>query len=330
MSIVSTEVQPFDHLSQDLILDAIESAGLLTSGVIYPLNSYENRVYYVGIDEARPVVVKIYRPDRWSLEQINEELEFINELDESENAVIAPLKINGQINGQSYFEYKDYIFAIWPLKGGSPIELDNEEQLYLIGQKLGRIHLCAQKQKFEHRPTLSLLKQYQDFCEQFLKIEWIDGYLLENFKQQFARILPHFERLDPIYEKCKKIRVHGDFHPGNIMIRDEEVFIVDFDDSYMGPAICDIWMLLSGEKFEHPNQLSEILEGYEIFLDFDRKELQFIDALQTLRIMQHPVWIVNRWNDPAFKKAFSDIEHTNYWQRILNLISGSFLEIEYL
>ncbi|NRB81499.1 MAG: serine/threonine protein kinase, partial [Saccharospirillaceae bacterium] len=228
------------------------------------------------------------------------------------------------------FEYKDFIFAIWPLKGGSPIELDNLDHLYLIGQKLGRIHLCAQKTDFKYRPTLSLLEQFNDFREQFVKIQWIEGYLLDSFNQQFDRMAPHFEKLEPLFQQCKKIRVHGDFHAGNIMIRDEEVFIVDFDDSYMGPAICDLWMLLSGEKSEHHAQLSEILEGYEIFKDFDRKELKFVDALQTLRILQHPVWIVNRWDDPAFKKAFSDIEHTNYWQRILNLISSMFVEIEHI
>ena len=245
---------PFAHLTQSLILDASEAFGLEPNSSLYPLNSYENRVYYVGIEQNTPVVCKIYRPDRWSAEQIKEELNFIEELAADEQAVIAPLMSNDDNRLSQLFDYAGFHFAFWPLKSGHPIELANPEQLYLVGQKLGRLHYKGQNRLFEYRPTLHLYDSVNQCCQDLLNSAFLPNELKADFANLCSDIIDCFQTIQPLYDQCKKIRVHGDLHAGNILIRDQEVFIVDFDDSINAPAICDIWMLLSGNQQEQKLQ----------------------------------------------------------------------------
>ena len=307
---------PFDALIPAFIMDAIESQGYRCDCRILTLNSYENRVYQIGIEDAEPIIAKFYRPQRWSEAQIVEEHDFTHELAEHELPVVAPLRNAG---GESLFHYQDFSFALYPRKGGQPPELDNLEHLQILGRLLGRIHLCGSIRPFTWRPTLDS-HSFGHECaaligEKFIPADYKESYqsltrdLLQQIDERFARLTG-----------IRNIRVHGDCHNGNMLWRDGGPNFVDFDDSRMAPAIQDLWMLLSGPEDQQRRQMEKVLEGYQQFYDFDFQQLQLIEPLRTLRMINYSAWLARRWDDPAFPRTFPWFNSQQYWgEHILEL-----------
>ena len=310
-----SELHPFENLTPSFIQDAIESLDYLCDGRVFGLNSYENRVYQVGIEEEQPLIAKFYRPNRWTREQILEEHSFCFELQEQELPVVAPMIINDQ----SLFDYKGFMFALFPRKGGHAPELDNLDNLFILGRLLGRIHTVGASQPFTHRPGINVVNYGQDSGE-YISNHFIPAELKTAY-DTLARDL--LERMDTIWQNSQpihNIRVHGDCHIGNMLWRDDAPHFVDFDDARMAPAVQDIWMLLSGDRDSQQAQLLEIIEGYTEFGDFNPAQLQLIETLRTLRIMNYAAWLARRWEDPAFPHNFPWFNTVRYWsEHILEL-----------
>ncbi|MDO8860989.1 serine/threonine protein kinase [Haliea sp. E1-2-M8] len=300
---------PYDRLTPDRVIDAVESAGYPCDARLLALNSYENRVYQVGIEDGEPLIAKFYRPGRWLDEQIAEEHAFSLELQAAEISVVAPLV---DADGNSLHSFEGFRFALFPRRGGYPPELDNMDSLLVLGRTLGRIHAVGASARFSHRPTLNIedmLTRNRD-------------YLLENFIPRDLQ--PAYSTLTrdlltevtAIYGKVREpdlIRVHGDCHVGNILWRDNCAHFVDLDDCCMAPAIQDLWMCLSGERHERELQLAELVEGYNEFFDFEPRQLRWIESLRTLRLVNYAGWLAKRWNDPAFPRSFTWFNSERYW-----------------
>ena len=313
---VASSTQPYAGLSPDLILDAIDSLGYRSDGRLLALNSYENRVYQIGIEDQQPVVAKFYRPHRWTNVQILEEHQFVFALDEREIPVVAPTVIDGH----SLHTFKDFRFSVFPKRGGRAPELDRPEVLEWMGRFLGRIHAVGAIQPYTHRPTHNLTTFGVEPRDWLLAHNFIPADLHEAWSTVAAQAL---ESVAACYERAgdvSNIRLHGDCHGGNVLYTDSGPHFVDFDDSRMGPAVQDLWMLLSGTRHEMAVQLREVVEAYEEFCDFDRRELHLVEALRTLRLIHYSSWLAQRWDDPAFPHAFPFFNTQRYWQdRILEL-----------
>ena len=309
----------FATLTPNTLLDALESVGLRPDGRLLALNSYENRVYQVFMEENAPLVVKFYRAGRWTDLAIFEEHEFSSELAERELPVIAPMIINGQ----TLHTYADLRFAVFPRQSGRAPEFDSGQTLEWMGRFIGRIHAVGALKPFIQRPEINIHsfgEEPRDFLRSggFLPPELCEVYFgvvdqaLEGVRHCFARA-----------GKVASLRLHGDCHAGNVLWVEGEgggPFFVDFDDSRMGPAIQDLWMLLSGERADQVRQLADVLAGYEDFFEFDSRELHLVEALRTLRLIHYAGWLARRWGDPAFPAAFPWFNTQRYWQdRILEL-----------
>ncbi|MEM7001040.1 MAG: serine/threonine protein kinase [Pseudomonadota bacterium] len=303
---------PYAQLTPDLILSAIESLDLLPTGGLLALNSYENRVYQVAMEDGSFLIAKFYRPQRWTDAAIDEEHRFSDELAAAEISVVAPLKIEGK----SLFEFDDYRFALFPRQGGHPPNLENEDDMEVLARTIARLHVCGQAQEFVHREALTVERlgwQCRSFLldSDFVPLDIADAYrtttehLLESIEHTFAEVNPGTRR------------IHGDCHMGNVLWRDDTPHFVDFDDCLSGPPIQDLWMLLSGERAEQTYQLSVLLDAYQEFADFEVASLALIEPLRTLRIMHHAAWIGRRWQDPAFPMAFPDFDSARYWSNHL-------------
>jgi len=299
----------YQDLQPDDILDSVESLGLRCDGRLQALNSYENRVYQVGIEESAPVVVKFYRPGRWSDAAILEEHEFAFELAACDVPVVAPLRHEGR----SLHRHRDFRFAVSPRVAGRIPELDDLQLLRQVGRLVARLHLCGQSRPFEHRPRLTRAL-FGDASRDFL----LDGgflpdHVVRAYESLCADLL---EAVDAAWAGvgARELRLHGDFHPGNVLVLHEQVHIVDLDDTCTGPAVQDLWMFLSGERNEQEPQLAELLAGYLEFREFDPAELQLIEALRALRIMHYAAWLARRWEDPAFRSAFPWFGTPRYWE----------------
>ncbi len=310
------QTPPFAGLTPDCVLNAIESTGLIADGRLLALNSYENRVYQVGIDEGPAVVAKFYRPLRWSNAAIAEEHAYSAELAASEIPVVAPLLINGA----TLHEYQGYRFALFPRRGGRAPELDNLDTLAWLGRFMGRIHAVAAQKSFSERPALNPETFGVEPRRFLLDNGFIPPDLLAAWESVSAQALEGVQRCYERAGDMRNIRLHGDCHAGNILWTDDGPHFVDFDDCRSGPAIQDIWMMLSGERQEMTMQLSEIMEGYESFADFNARELHLVEALRTLRLIHYSAWLAQRWDDPAFPAAFPWFNTQRYWQdRVLEL-----------
>lgn len=306
---------PFDDLTPDLVLDAVESLGFLSDARILALNSYENRVYQVGIEDAEPLIAKFYRPQRWSDAAIREEHSFSAELAECEVPVVAPLLRDGE----SLFEHAGFRFALFPRRGGRAPSRASLDQLFRLGQLLGRLHSVGATRSFEHRETLAVDNFGHQSLATLLEGDFIPRSLLPAYESVARDLL---KRLDSLFAqvRCQPIRLHGDCHPGNLLCRDEVFHVVDLDDCRMGPAVQDLWMMLAGERHERLGQLAELVDGYQEFHDFDPRELPLIEGLRALRLMHHSAWIARRWDDPAFPMHFSWFGSERYWgDQILTL-----------
>ena len=312
----STNLHPFETLDPSFILDAVDSVGFETDGRVTILNSYENRVYQIGIEDCEPVIAKFYRPGRWTNQQIQEEHDYCYELVEAELPVVAPIKNKQNI---SLFEHGDFRFSLYPRKGGRAPELDNYDNLFVLGRFLGRIHMIGAASPFEVRPTISS-QSYGHESVQYIKEKFIPDELRVAYETLTDDLLVIIDSTMSDASDIKFIRAHGDCHIGNMLWRDELPHFIDFDDSRMAPAIQDIWMLLSGDRNEQQMQLREIIEGYNEFADFDLQELRLIESLRTLRMLHHAAWLARRWDDPAFPLGFPWFNSVRYWEEhVLNL-----------
>lgn len=316
------EVTDYSRLDPDTIINAVESKGYLSDARVLALNSYENRVYQVGIEDEQPIIAKFYRPGRWTNTQIIEEHDFSNELYQLEIPAVPPIYLMDNPVSKttnSLFDYAGYRFSLYQRRGGRAPELTDPDHLYWLGKFLGRIHAVGKTKKFIHRPTLSIdsfiIKPY----EFILKNNFIPELFVESYQAIVTDILKHVEANYQQFPP-QLIRLHGDCHPGNILWTDKGPHFVDFDDSRNGPAIQDLWMLLSGERHEQQKQLLEILEGYEEFCEFNARELNLIESLRSMRIIHYAGWLAKRWEDPAFPKAFPWFNTESFWgEHILQL-----------
>lgn len=311
------ELAPFSGLSPDVVLDAIDSLGLKTDGRLLALNSYENRVYQVGMEEGQPLVAKFYRPHRWPDAAILEEHAFVAELAANETPVVPTLP---SIDGVTLHAFGDYRFSIYLRQGGRAPELGDPEVLEWMGRFIGRIHAVGALHAFQVRPALDIESFGEEPRDYLLANNFIPVDIEEAYRSVVNQALDGVRRCFDRAGDVATLRLHGDCHPGNVLWTDDGPHFVDFDDSRMGPAIQDLWMLLSGERADMTRQLAGILAGYECFHDFDPRELHLVEALRTLRLIHYAAWIARRWNDPAFPAAFPWFNTQRYWQdRILEL-----------
>jgi len=297
----------FTSLSPDLILDGIESIGLQVDSGLLALNSYENRVYQFHDDNKVKYVTKFYRPQRWTQEQIQEEHDFAFELEEHELPMVAPLKFSGQ----SLFSYQGYQFAIYPCRGGRIFEVDNLDQLEWMGRFIGRIHAVAAKTPFQQRPTYTTEESLIRAREIIKASDFVPQYLTSAFYTILDQVIALASEQ---YQPSNEIRLHGDCHAGNILWTDDGPHFVDLDDCRMGPAIQDLWMMLSGDRQQQTLQLDTLIMGYEEFFEFDTKQFALIESLRTMRIVNYMAWLCNRWQDPAFPHSFPWFNSQKYWE----------------
>jgi Ser/Thr protein kinase RdoA (MazF antagonist) len=307
---------PYAGLTPDRVLDAIESTGFVCDGRQLALNSFENRVYQVGLEDGSQVVAKFYRPRRWNDAAILEEHAFTQQLAAREIPAVPPLAIGGR----TLHEHAGFRFAVFRRQGGRAPEFDRAETLEWMGRFLGRIHAVGAVQDYAERPALDI----ESFGEEPRDFLLDGGFIPAELEAAWSSVVD--QALDGVryaYERAGKVetlRLHGDCHQGNVLWTDGGPHFVDFDDSRMGPAVQDLWMLLSGDEQTMGEQLGRLLRGYEQFREFDDRELHLVEALRTLRLIHYSAWIARRWHDPAFPAAFPWFDTPRYWQdRILEL-----------
>ena len=308
-------VLAFLGLTPEEMLDAVESRGVQCDGRFLALNSYENRVYRVGVDGEEPVVAKFYRPERWSDDAIIEEHRFTSELASLEIPVVAPLEDQ---SGTTLHYHGPFRLALYPYRGGRAMEPDNPDQLEMLGRFIGRIHAAGAAGAYRHRPALN-----------------IDNHLIQPGARlvETGFIAPHLEtrwrsRIDALADaaasclaqagQLRQIRLHGDMHLGNILWTDRGPHIVDFDDARNGPAVQDLWMFLSGDGDYLEARIGDLLRGYEQFYDFNRAEIRLVEVMRTLRMVYHAHWLASRWQDPTFPRAFPWFDGDRYWEQLLD------------
>ena len=310
---VESQEHPYQYLKPEIVIEAVESTGRLSDVRILPLNSYENRVYQVGIEEGDPVIAKFYRPHRWSLQQIDEEHRFTQCLFDLEIPVVPPLLINPDSQFPTISEFGGFVFALYPRQGGRAPELDNLEHLYQLGRFIGRIHAAGRSFPLQYRRKLNTADFASNCVEYLLSNHFIPHDIQPAYQSVSAELLDEIEACSPEASDYQQITLHGDCHAGNVLWRDERPHFVDFDDVVSGPAIQDLWMLLSGDRPNRQKQLAEIIEGYETFMAFDLAELKLIESLRAMRLLHYNAWLARRWHDPAFPLAFPWFNTARYW-----------------
>jgi Ser/Thr protein kinase RdoA (MazF antagonist) len=320
---IASSSHPFSALKPECILDAIEhqlaDQGLFCDGRILALNSYENRVYQIGIEGQLPLIAKFYRPDRWTTAQILEEHGFSFELAEDEFPVVTPILQAGSSLFETVIDGQAFRFSLFIRKGGRAPEFDNLDHLLIMGRWLARLHNIGGTKPFVERPTLDLLS-YGSESVTFIAEHFIPASLKIAYTTLTRDLLQLLHEKQQQQNNIKFIRTHCDCHAGNVLWRDDLPHFVDFDDARMAPAIQDLWMLLSGDRNEQTVQMSEILEGYQEFREFDFCELHWIEILRTLRMLHYSAWLARRWDDPAFPLHFPWFNSERYWgQHILEL-----------
>lgn len=316
MQISDSLKQDYTELIPETILAAVESLGFETSGRLLALNSYENRVYRCELEEGGAIIAKFYRPNRWSDQAIAEEHKFAFELVEDEIPVIAPLLIEGI----SLFVYQGYRFSLYPLRGGRWPDLESREDLNRMGRFIARIHNVGRTSLFKHRHQIEIKRMGNESALFLMAHNFIPGHLELAYQTLVDDLL---KEVQVAFDRCghyQSLRLHGDCHRSNVLWTDEGPHFVDLDDCCNGPAIQDLWMLLSGDRQEMTEQLCDLLEGYEKFSSLDLKELHLIEALRSLRMMHYAAWLARRWHDSAFPLAFPWFNSNQYWeQHVLEL-----------
>jgi Ser/Thr protein kinase RdoA (MazF antagonist) len=300
----------YDDLRPERILDSVESCGYRCDGRLIALNSYENRVYQVWLEEGAPLVAKFYRPARWTDVAILEEHAFAAELVEREIPVVAPIAIGGR----TLFHHAGFRFALYPRAPGRTPELEDTETLRWLGRFVARIHAVGALKPFIHRPVIDVASFGRAPARYLSAHGFIPAELAQTYASVIEDVLMRVERAFERAGVVRSIRLHGDCHSGNILWTPEGPHFVDLDDARMGPAVQDLWMWLSGDRPAMQAQLAAILEGYRDFADFDPAELWLIEALRTLRLIHYSAWLAERWGDPAFPPAFPHFNTQRYWQ----------------
>ena len=311
---------PYANLTPDAILDAIEAVGLFPDGRQLALNSYENRVYQIWLDAPLNgnsiVVAKFYRPGRWSDGAILEEHAFTAELESREIPVVAPL----DIGGRTLHHTGGHRLALFPRRGGRAPELSDPDTLEWLGRFIARIHAVGALTAYQERPTLDIRSFGEEPRDFLLAGNFLPPELRTAWEGTVQVALDGVRRCFDRAGDVAQLRLHGDCHMGNVLWTDAGPHFVDFDDSRLGPAIQDLWMLLSGERAEQQRQLDDVLAGYRDFMDFDPRELHLVEALRTLRLIHYSGWLARRWHDPAFPAAFPWFGSARYWEeRVLEL-----------
>lgn len=303
---------PYAALTPDVILDAVETFGVRCTGALQPLNSYENRVYRVETEEHGLLAAKFYRPGRWTNETIREEHAFALELAAQEIPVVAPLAKDGE----TLFEHAGFRFALFPWQPGRVSELNSREEREVLGRYLGRLHRVGRARRFAHRPALTVQDFGREPADFLLANDFLPGYLADSYRTLSDQLLDvvaaRFEAIAPL-----TLRLHGDCHLSNLLWTDGAPHLVDLDDCRSGPAVQDLWMLLSGTHAEREMQIGQVLTGYTQFMDFDVAELVLIESLRTLRLMHYSAWLARRWDDPAFPINFPWFNTQRYWEEHL-------------
>ena len=307
---------PYEKLTPDLVIRAVESLGYEPDARIFGLNSYENRVYQVGISNESFLIVKFYRPGRWTTDQILEEHQFSQELSDLEIPVISPVILDEK----SIFEFEGFQLAVFPMFFGRPLELDTHENLLVMGRFIGRIHSVGAEASFLDRLEINVDRFAVQSREFLLSNDFIPPDLIAAYETLSQDLIFRVESCFSGHGLIKKLRIHGDCHSGNVLWKDNAPNFVDFDDTMNGPAIQDLWMMLSGSRDQRQAQLIELLEGYNEFYRFPTSELSLIESLRTLRIMNYSAWLARRWDDPAFPRNFPWFNSVRYWsEHILQL-----------
>ena len=301
---------PFASLDPDVILSAAEVFGLEPDGRFIALNSYENRVYQIGVEGGTPVVAKFYRPERWDDAAILEEHEFALELQSHEIPVAAPVEGPG---GGTLVHHRGFRVAVFPRLAGDWPDLDRPGRLAWLGRFLGRIHAVGRVRAFRHRPVVDVQEMGRDAARFLLQHDFLPLELETGYRDVSAALLDAVERrLGSV--STFTLRLHGDCHPGNVLWSHTGPAFVDLDDCRSGPAVQDLWMLVSGEPWEQRAQLESLIEGYSLFTDFDWRELELVEALRSLRMVYYAAWLARRWHDPAFPQAFPWFGSHGYWR----------------
>ena len=299
------------------MLSAVERLGYVPDGRVYPLNSYENRVYQIGLEQAPPLIVKFYRPGRWTRDQILEEHAFTIELAELELPVVPPLRFADQ---GSLLDHDGFRFSVFPRFAGRPPELDKLDNLLVMGRFLGRIHALGSQSAFRHRPVFSIERLAIRSRQFLLEQQFIPSDLCAAYEAVTEQLINTITGCFHNAGKLLQLRIHGDCHPGNILWRHDVPHFVDFDDTITGPAIQDLWMMLSGDRNQRQAQLLELVEGYNEFSDFRVRELALVESLRAMRQMHYSAWLARRWEDPAFPRNFPWFNTERYWaEHILDL-----------
>lgn len=306
----------YSLLTPDCVMNALDSLGYRCDGRLLALNSYENRVYQVGQEEAEPLIAKFYRSERWTDAAIVEEHAFVQELADREIPVVPALAVDGK----TLHRFAEFRFAVFPKHGGRAPEFEDRMTLEWMGRFLGRIHAVGALKSFAHRPLLDIAS----FGEQPLHFLLSNGFIPVDLEAAYRSVAEQaLAGIHHCFEQAGNhptLRLHGDCHAGNVLWTDYGPHFVDFDDSRMGPAVQDVWMLLSGERADMTRQLHDVLEGYQDFYAFDPRQLHLIEALRTLRLIHYSAWLAQRWDEPAFQYAFPWFNTQRYWQeRILEL-----------
>jgi Ser/Thr protein kinase RdoA (MazF antagonist) len=331
---------PYSQLTPDVVQDALAEVGVWGDGRISALNSFENRVYQVHLESPveghEQVVAKFYRPDRWSDAQIAEEHAFAEELVAAEIPAVPPLRVKGR----TLHHFGGFAFSVSPRRGGRRPELDDFDVLEWIGRFLARIHSVGAARPFAERPALDAANFAHEPRDWLLDHGAIAPEVRTAWTAALQEALALIEthptlRADaPLEENgIARIRLHGDCHPGNILWTPEGQpgagpHFVDLDDARTGPAVQDLWMLLSGDRRQQNQQLGALIDGYEQFRPFDRRELALIEPLRTLRLIHYSAWVARRWDDPAFPINFPWFGTRDYWQGQVDMLVEQIEEMQ--
>jgi Ser/Thr protein kinase RdoA (MazF antagonist) len=315
-----TAGHPFDRLTPQAVLDALDAVGVRGDGRLLQLNSYENRVFQVMLEDGGAVVAKFYRPGRWSDAQIAEEHGFAAELAAAEVPVVPPSPLaDGQTLGHAIVDGAGFRLAVYARCAGHGPELDDAATLRWLGRFIGRLHAVGERQAFAHRRTLDAATFGHAALARLLALDLIPPAQLPAWRATCEQALAMVDQALAAVP-TQALRLHGDCHPGNILWRDPDEggaaggpHIVDLDDAVNGPAVQDLWMLLSGSRDAMRGQLAAVLQGYRQFRRFDLRELALIEPLRTLRMIHHSAWLAERWDDPAFPAAFPWFGTPGYW-----------------
>ena len=317
----------FANLTPDAVLDSLEGQGYWPTGQLYPLNSYENRVYQVACEDQPTLIAKYYRPQRWSEAQLLEEQVLLSALASAGVPVVAPLELQQPALGQQIGRQGEYFYTLTPRKLGRAPELGDFDTLFQLGELVGRLHQKSRQLPLQHRASV-LTGQTARANSGYLQSNWLPGSLKQRYSDLAQQLLDRLEVCLGEQYQQQFITLHGDCHLGNVLMVEGEPLLVDFDDAMPGPAVQDLWMFLSGDSAEQSRQLSELVEGYEQYCEFDRAQLAWIPALRAIRLFHYASWLARRWQDPAFKMAFPWFNSEDYWLQQCNQMQALLLEFE--